>query len=223
MAGHEALTTIIHNLLSNAIKFSPEGGSIRISLSQNAKQALLDVEDEGPGVAPKDANQIFEPFFRSTASRHVAGVGLGLGVRGFLPGEHLGLATNRHVVVRGQVVVTERLVGGQRARDRHELAHLGRGRLVGRHLDGGLGDAGDVQSALVPVEQAEGAEEEQDAEDRAHERAHDALEPAGVGDLGVGVAAAEVGAREFDVVLGVDPGLIGARHERRSPCRWGGL
>lgn len=80
VAGHEALTTIIHNLVSNAIKFSPEGGSIRISLSHDPKQALLDVQDEGPGVAPQDANQIFEPFFRSPASRHLAGVGLGLAI-----------------------------------------------------------------------------------------------------------------------------------------------
>lgn len=80
VAGHEALTTIIHNLVSNAVKFSPEGGTVAISLTHDAKQARLDVQDEGPGVALPDANRIFEPFYRSAVSRQVAGIGLGLAI-----------------------------------------------------------------------------------------------------------------------------------------------
>jgi len=40
----------------------------------------LDVIDQGPGVKAQDAKQIFEPFYRSAASRHVAGIGLGLAI-----------------------------------------------------------------------------------------------------------------------------------------------
>lgn len=80
VAGREALMTIAHNLLSNAIKFSPDNGIIKITLTHDAQQATLDVEDQGTGVTAQDAPRIFEPFYRSNASRHVAGVGLGLAI-----------------------------------------------------------------------------------------------------------------------------------------------
>ncbi|PKO34957.1 MAG: hypothetical protein CVU34_05585 [Betaproteobacteria bacterium HGW-Betaproteobacteria-7] len=79
-AGREALITIVHNLLSNAIKFSPEYGCIRVTLQHDADQAVLDVMDEGPGISRRDAKQIFEPFYRSEASRQIAGIGLGLAI-----------------------------------------------------------------------------------------------------------------------------------------------
>lgn len=80
VAGREALMTIVHNLLSNAIKFSPDGGCVSVTLAQDAELVRLDVIDQGPGVKAQDAKQIFEPFYRSAASRHVAGIGLGLAI-----------------------------------------------------------------------------------------------------------------------------------------------
>ena len=80
VAGREALITIVHNLLSNAIKFSPEYGSIRVALQHDKEQAVLDVMDDGPGVSGHDAGHIFEPFYRSEASRQIAGIGLGLAI-----------------------------------------------------------------------------------------------------------------------------------------------
>ena len=80
IAGREALITIVHNLLSNAIKFSPERGCVHVILQHDEEQAVLDVTDEGPGVSGQDAPQIFEPFYRSEASRQIAGVGLGLAI-----------------------------------------------------------------------------------------------------------------------------------------------
>ena len=80
VAGREALITIVHNLLSNAIKFSPDGGLIRITLAHDQEQAVLDVMDDGSGVAEQDGQQIFEPFYRSEASRQIAGIGLGLAI-----------------------------------------------------------------------------------------------------------------------------------------------
>lgn len=80
MAGREALLTIVHNLVSNAVKFSPLGGCIVIRLSAQGGQVQLEVEDEGPGVAAKDVAQVFHPFFRGSATRHIAGAGLGLAI-----------------------------------------------------------------------------------------------------------------------------------------------
>jgi two-component system sensor histidine kinase GlrK len=80
VAGREALLTIVHNLVSNALKFSPESGLIKVTLVHDARHAILDVEDQGPGVAEQDAPRIFDPFYRSSQSRNIAGVGLGLAI-----------------------------------------------------------------------------------------------------------------------------------------------
>jgi two-component system sensor histidine kinase GlrK len=80
VAGREALITIVHNLISNAVKFSPENGTIKVILQPTKESAFFHVIDQGPGVAENDRTQVFEPFFRSHASREVAGVGLGLAI-----------------------------------------------------------------------------------------------------------------------------------------------
>ena len=71
---------LIRNLLANALKFSPADGQIKVTLTHDTITAILDVEDQGPGVAEHDAPRIFEPFYRSSTSRHIAGVGLGLAI-----------------------------------------------------------------------------------------------------------------------------------------------
>jgi len=78
--GREEVTTIIDNLLSNAIKFSPPRGSIRVRLSRDNQNAVLDVEDDGPGVPEEERKMIFEPFYRSPGTKAIAGVGLGLAI-----------------------------------------------------------------------------------------------------------------------------------------------
>ncbi len=80
VAGHEALLTILHNLIANAVKFSPPGGLIEIRLVAVDGQGVLDVIDQGPGIAEKDRSRLFEPFFRGSATRQIAGVGLGLAI-----------------------------------------------------------------------------------------------------------------------------------------------
>jgi two-component system sensor histidine kinase GlrK len=78
--GREELTTVLDNLIANAIKFSPEDHRVRVTLTSEADRAVIDVTDQGPGVPESDRDKIFEPFFRSPATRSVAGVGLGLAI-----------------------------------------------------------------------------------------------------------------------------------------------
>lgn len=78
--GREEITTIIDNLISNAIKFSPPQGTIRIRLSRDNQNAVLDVVDAGPGVPEEERKMIFEPFYRSPGTKAVAGIGLGLAI-----------------------------------------------------------------------------------------------------------------------------------------------
>jgi two-component system OmpR family sensor kinase len=76
------LRRVFDNLLDNAVKFSEPGSpiSIEASASTDAKQLVIDVRDQGVGIARADLERIFEPFFRADRSRtrRTGGVGLGL-------------------------------------------------------------------------------------------------------------------------------------------------
>lgn len=74
---HEQLRGIIEQLLSNAVKYSPAGGEIRILLRDAGARMELEVEDEGPGIALEEREQVFEPFFRGKSAE---GCGLGLAI-----------------------------------------------------------------------------------------------------------------------------------------------
>jgi heavy metal sensor kinase len=69
------------NLVDNAIKYSPQGGTIRIRISDGAGGPALDVIDSGPGVSPASAVRIFDRFDRGQApARGEGGSGLGLAI-----------------------------------------------------------------------------------------------------------------------------------------------
>jgi two-component system sensor histidine kinase KdpD len=76
---------VIANLLDNAAKYSAPETTIEIVVTVLADIVCVQVRDEGPGVAPEDAERIFERFFRVEATdRRPAGTGLGLAIcRGF--------------------------------------------------------------------------------------------------------------------------------------------
>ena len=59
----DKLRTVIDNLVSNAIKYSPRGGVIEIALGPQAAHAVLDVVDQGPGIAAADRERVFESFY----------------------------------------------------------------------------------------------------------------------------------------------------------------
>lgn len=76
----EGLTSLVNNLVSNAIKYSPDGGHVRIDLARESGRAVLDVQDDGPGIRIDDRTHIFEPFYRGKTTQGVAGIGLGLAI-----------------------------------------------------------------------------------------------------------------------------------------------
>lgn len=76
-----ALETLVRNLLENAIKYTPEGGNIRVGVRCGSGEAVLDVEDDGPGIAPAARERVFERFHRVGGDTHASGVsGCGLGL-----------------------------------------------------------------------------------------------------------------------------------------------
>ena len=76
------LAQIVTNLLTNAIKFAPPGSTINLAVCENPEQreSTLTVSDNGPGIPIEDRPHVFERFYRSDATRPVAGSGIGLAV-----------------------------------------------------------------------------------------------------------------------------------------------
>ncbi len=74
------LDQVITNLLSNAVRYSPQGGTVRISLEESPTTVELRVRDEGIGIPPESVQGLFRPFARASnaTSRHFGGLGLGL-------------------------------------------------------------------------------------------------------------------------------------------------
>ncbi len=76
---HRAITQVLVNVLSNAIKFTPRGGTVTLSGAREANGDLvLKISDTGVGIAPKDLERLFEPFFQPRSGRERGGSGLGL-------------------------------------------------------------------------------------------------------------------------------------------------
>ncbi|MDM0050393.1 hybrid sensor histidine kinase/response regulator [Variovorax sp. J22R115] len=91
--GDEArLTQVACNLLNNASAYSPKGAHVELLLRNGVGEALLEVRDEGIGIAPELLGSIFELFVQGGRSKEVApgGLGLGLGVSRALINLHRG-------------------------------------------------------------------------------------------------------------------------------------
>lgn len=99
----DGLRTVVNNLLSNAIKFSPANSTIKVRLQNRRDFALLDVEDEGPGIEPAERDKVFKRFYRGKPSAD-------LGVKG----SGLGLSIVSEVVYthKGEIEVIDKKTGG---------------------------------------------------------------------------------------------------------------
>jgi PAS domain S-box-containing protein len=74
------LQQLASNLLSNAVKFTPERGSIEISLLKNGERVQLLVKDNGIGIPPEFLPHVFDRFSQAdtSAARRAGGLGIGL-------------------------------------------------------------------------------------------------------------------------------------------------
>jgi two-component system sensor histidine kinase TctE len=73
------LRELLSNLIDNALRYTPPGGSVTVRVRSDAGQALLEVEDTGPGIAPGERRRVFERFYRILGSS-APGSGLGLAI-----------------------------------------------------------------------------------------------------------------------------------------------
>jgi two-component system OmpR family sensor kinase len=99
-----ALRRLIANLLENAVKF---GGRARARVFADGGHAVVEIDDDGPGIPPADTEKVFEPFYRRepSRSRQTGGIGLGLAVVRSIARGH-----------GGDVALINRIGGGLTAR-----------------------------------------------------------------------------------------------------------
>jgi signal transduction histidine kinase len=82
----QLIERVLYNLLLNAAQASPPEGTITVKTRQSGDTVEIDVIDRGSGIAPKDKESIFNPFFTTKPS----GVGLGLAIVSKIVDEHGG-------------------------------------------------------------------------------------------------------------------------------------
>ena len=71
---------VVYNLCDNAIAYNRTGGSVQITLSQNAEGQRLSVTDTGIGIPQEMQSRVFERFYRVDKSHSSGGTGLGLSI-----------------------------------------------------------------------------------------------------------------------------------------------
>lgn len=82
LADPDRLTQVFTNLLSNAAKFSPQGGTVNVTVVENAGEVRVAISDAGAGIPEEFRPHVFEKFSQADASdsRRSGGTGLGLSI-----------------------------------------------------------------------------------------------------------------------------------------------
>ncbi|MGT2641472.1 cell wall metabolism sensor histidine kinase VicK [Streptococcus sinensis] len=88
----DKMTQVIDNIMNNAIKYSPDGGTITVSVKTTDVQLILSISDEGLGIPKQDLPKIFDRFYRvdKARSRAQGGTGLGLSIAKEIIKQHHG-------------------------------------------------------------------------------------------------------------------------------------
>ncbi|CAB3880478.1 HAMP domain-containing sensor histidine kinase [Achromobacter denitrificans] len=104
-----SLASAIENVLRNALRFAPAHSAIRVRLLVSAREACLEIEDRGPGVAHEELESLFEPFYRtaSGARKPGSGAGLGLSIAHAAVAAHKGRMSARNMSPQGLSVRLE--------------------------------------------------------------------------------------------------------------------
>ena len=85
---------LIRNLVDNAVQYTPGGGTVTVRLLPDpyGQVAVLQVEDNGPGIPESERELVFQPFYRALGTE-VDGSGLGLAIVREIVERHRGTVT----------------------------------------------------------------------------------------------------------------------------------
>ena len=101
------LRQVIDNLLQNAVVHTPPATPVAVSVERQGSLAVISVADEGPGLAPDQAERVFDRFYRGSEARTGEGTGLGLSIVAALATAHGGRALARSRPGPGAVFTVE--------------------------------------------------------------------------------------------------------------------
>ena len=81
-ANRRMMDELIYNLCDNAIRYNRVGGSVNVTIGEEAQHPFVSVKDTGIGVSKEDQERIFERFYRvdKSRSKQTGGTGLGLAI-----------------------------------------------------------------------------------------------------------------------------------------------
>ena len=107
LGDRDRLRQVVDNLLANVRSHTPAGSAVHVRVSRNGTDAVLEVEDSGPGLGEEEAEQVFERFHRGDPSRarSSGGVGLGLSIVAAVAEAHGGNASARSTPGEGSTFV----------------------------------------------------------------------------------------------------------------------
>ena len=78
LGNEQMMRHVWDNLISNAVKFSPQGGIVKLRLTQKARKLIFTIEDQGHGLSEEAQKHIFDKFYQEDSSHKQEGSGLGL-------------------------------------------------------------------------------------------------------------------------------------------------
>lgn len=112
------LREMLLNMVTNAIKYTPQGGTVGLTLEEDAEAVTITVQDSGIGIAAGDLPHIFERFWRADPARSRTGArpgtGLGLAITKWIAEAHGGSITVQSRPGRGSVFTVRLPKGGSR-------------------------------------------------------------------------------------------------------------
>lgn len=76
----DRVAQVVENLLENAVRYTPEGGTVRLTLRDPGADIVVQVADDGPGIDPLDAPYVFDRMVVARKYRTLRPVGSGLGL-----------------------------------------------------------------------------------------------------------------------------------------------
>lgn len=74
------ITQVIYNLFDNAVKFTPDGGTISLSLESDKKNAVIRIRNSGKGISAEEQALVFDRFYKVDKSRGLDSKSFGLGL-----------------------------------------------------------------------------------------------------------------------------------------------
>ncbi len=110
LADPRALSRALVNVIINALEHSPDGGVVVVAVTRDAREGILSIADEGPGVPEEDRERVFDAGWRASLSRPrptielAGGAGLGLAITRAIAEAHGGSARLGATPAGGAVV-----------------------------------------------------------------------------------------------------------------------